>query len=142
MREPDLVEQLRRPRDALAARPSPRPSIGSWTFSAAVSVGIRLWNWKTKPTTVARYARPVGVADPLAGDGDLPAVGRSSAPIRFSSVLLPHPDGPVTATNSPSSTRKETSTSAAMLPVLERAGDVVDDDLGAAVSAAHRALTQ
>ncbi len=34
----------------------------------------------------------------------------------FSNVLFPHPDGPVTATNSPSSIRKETSARAAMRP--------------------------
>ena len=45
-----------------------------------------------------------------------PELGRSSAPIRFSSVLLPQPDGPVIETSSPGSTRKETSTSAAMRP--------------------------
>ncbi len=31
-----------------------RPSIGTWMFSSAVSVVIRLWNWKTKPTVSAR----------------------------------------------------------------------------------------
>src|SRR5713226_9065020 len=33
-----------------------------------------------------------------------PAVGRSIPPIRFSSVVLPHPEGPWTATSSPSAT--------------------------------------
>ena len=42
-------------------------------------------------------ARAVQVGEPLAADEDLTGVGRSSAPIRFSSVLLPQPDGPVTA---------------------------------------------
>ena len=34
----------------------------------------------------------------------------------FRSVLFPHPEGPVTATNSPAPARNVTSTSAAMLP--------------------------
>src|SRR2546429_9074326 len=33
-----------------------------------------------------------------------PAVGRSTPPMRFSSVVFPHPDGPWTATSSPSAT--------------------------------------
>src|SRR5712692_2001232 len=33
-----------------------------------------------------------------------PAVGRSIPPIRFSSVVFPHPEGPWTATSSPSAT--------------------------------------
>ena len=51
--EPDLDEQLARPR-ARARRATARPSIGTCTFSSAVSVVIRLWNWKTKPTVSAR----------------------------------------------------------------------------------------
>ena len=34
----------------------------------------------------------------------VPLVGRSSPPIRFSSVLLPEPDGPISARNSPAGT--------------------------------------
>ena len=40
--------------------------------------------------------RPSKVIDPL--------VGKSRVPIRLSNVLLPHPDGPVTAMVSPAST--------------------------------------
>jgi hypothetical protein len=36
----------------------------------------------------------------------VPAVGRSKVPIRCSSVDLPDPDGPATATSSPSATAK------------------------------------
>ncbi len=36
----------------------------------------------------------------------LPDVGRSMPAIRFSSVVLPEPDGPMSATNSPSGTSR------------------------------------
>ncbi len=39
----------------------------------------------------------------------VPAVGRSSAPISCSSVVLPEPEGPVSATSSPGSIVNETS---------------------------------
>jgi hypothetical protein len=41
-----------------------------------------------------------------------PELGRSSVPIRCSSVDLPDPDGPTIATSSPSQTRKLTPPSA------------------------------
>src|SRR5207249_3438725 len=42
------------------------------------------------------------------GDGDAPLLaGRSSPPSSCRSVLLPDPDGPMSATNSPSSTVRE-----------------------------------
>src|SRR5579875_3096341 len=37
-----------------------------------------------------------------------PAVGSSSPATRFSSVLLPHPEGPIRATNSPGATLSDT----------------------------------
>ena len=46
----------------------------------------------------------------------VPVSGRSSAPIRLSSVLLPLPDGPVSEANSPGASRREASTSARILP--------------------------
>ncbi len=42
----------------------------------------------------------------------VPRVGASSRPIRLSSVLLPHPDGPMIETNSPSPTVRFTADSA------------------------------
>jgi len=38
----------------------------------------------------------------------VPELGRSSVPIRLSRVDLPEPDGPTMATNSPSSTLRDT----------------------------------
>jgi hypothetical protein len=45
-----------------------------------------------------------------------PSVGESSAPIMFSSVVLPHPDGPSTTTNSSAWTSNDTSASATTVP--------------------------
>ena len=45
-----VLEQLVAPLPRAHARGRPRPIIGTWTFSRAFSVGIRWWNWKTKPT--------------------------------------------------------------------------------------------
>jgi hypothetical protein len=50
--------------------------------------------------------------DPLAGDRDPPLVGLSSPAIRFSSVDLPLPDEPITATASHDSTVRLTSSRA------------------------------
>src|SRR3954451_13384452 len=49
-----------------------------------------------------------------------PAVGRSSAPIIDSSDVLPDPDGPVRATNSPGSSVSETSWTATISPGCSR----------------------
>ena len=46
----------------------------------------------------------------------LPLVGRSSAAMRLSSVDLPLPDGPITATASPDATDRLTSSSAGSPP--------------------------
>ena len=73
-------------------------SSGSSTFRAAVSTGSRLYSWKTNPMCRARHAdslppdslsmrSPATVIDP--------SLGVSSPPIRFSSVVLPEPDGPI-----------------------------------------------
>src|SRR5207245_11250224 len=60
--------------------------------------------WNTKPTWAARQRE----RSPLErrsirrpSTATVPAVGVSSAPIRFSSVVLPEPDGPMSATKSP-----------------------------------------
>jgi hypothetical protein len=42
----------------------------------------------------------------------LPLVGESSPPIRFSSVVLPEPEGPISATKSPRSMSRFTLCSA------------------------------
>src|SRR6059036_3692373 len=80
---------------------------GSSTFSSAVSVGTRLKNWKMKPTFARRYLTrsPSAKSTRLEPSTSIrPAVGRSIPPMRLSSVVFPHPDGPWTATSSPSAT--------------------------------------
>ena len=121
---------------------SPRPIIGTWTFSRAFSVGIRWWNWNTKPTVEALYCAGSGrclrsVPPTLI----VPGQATSSAPTRLSSVLLPQPDGPTTEANSPGSSANETSSKATMCP---SSNDFVtfDDDVGAAASSlAHFGFT-
>src|SRR5713226_7181063 len=46
-----------------------------------------------------------------------PALGRSRQPIRFMRVLLPDPEGPMTASHSPGSTERDTSSSACTTPL-------------------------
>src|SRR5215469_10496453 len=46
----------------------------------------------------------------------LPSVGRSRQPIRFTSVLLPEPEGPVTATHSPATIENDAWSSAFTCP--------------------------
>ena len=51
----DALQQAQRPRRAAPRRPDvPQKSIGSITFSAAVSVGSSWKNWKTMPTVRPR----------------------------------------------------------------------------------------
>ena len=74
------------------------------TFSSAVSVGIRLNCWKTKPNAFSRSSassRSPSAARSRPSKKTLPALGRSRAPSSCSSVVLPEPLGPSSATNSP-----------------------------------------
>ena len=48
--EPHLGEERRGPCSRAASRGRPFSSSGRRRFSSTVSVGIRLKNWKTKPT--------------------------------------------------------------------------------------------
>ena len=90
---------------------APASSRGSSTFSMALKTGIRLKAWNTKPMAWARclvrraslmevMSSPLTITDPAS---------MSSRPDRqFNSVVLPEPDGPITATNSPRSTTRST----------------------------------
>ena len=94
----------------------PSSIAGTSTFSVAVSAGSRLKNWKTKPMWRRRnVARSVSfiVEASVPSTVIFPADGVSSSPSSDSSVVLPDPLGPWTATNSPGSTRSDTSVSAA-----------------------------
>mmetsp|Transcript_63457 Transcript_63457/g.93002 ORF Transcript_63457/g.93002 Transcript_63457/m.93002 type:complete len:158 (+) Transcript_63457:286-759(+) len=83
----------------------PRRVMGSSTFSKADMVARRLNVWKTNPI----FARRSEAKNESLAFGAIsvpkrrrvPAVGESIHPIRFSSVVLPPPDGPRRTTNSP-----------------------------------------
>ena len=83
---------------------------------------MRLKVWKTKPSLRAlRSARPPEESA-LTDSPSIrtsPAVGVSRQPMRLRSVVLPLPDGPAMATNSPVATVNDTSSSAAT-PTLPR----------------------
>src|SRR5699024_8388874 len=78
-------------------------------FCSTVSSGIRLKLWKIKPMFRRRNTvrlRSFIEKISLPSMNTFPEVGVSSAPIMFSSVLLPEPDSPTIATNSPFGTEK------------------------------------
>ena len=102
--EPDRVEQLgtraRRSRAACRVGAS-----AASTFSRAVSVGIRLNCWNTKPSVSQPQARRARRRP--AGRGRCPRTaarrtsGGRAPPSSCSSVVLPEPLGPATTRNSP-----------------------------------------
>ena len=78
----------------------------AWTFSRAVSVGIRLNCWKTKPNERSRSSARSpsrSFARSRPSKKTLPLEGRSSAPRSCRSVVFPEPLGPSSATNWPGS---------------------------------------
>src|SRR5690606_24821395 len=95
-----------------SASRSPRNSSGSITFSSAVSEGSSWKLWNTKPTLSPRtLARPSSSSCASAAPSrcTVPSLGRSRPASRESRVLLPEPEAPTTATVSPCSMRKSTS---------------------------------
>ena len=84
-------------------------------FSSAVSTGIRLKNWKMKPSLSRRSlvrsasSRPV-ISTP--SSCTVPEVGRSSPARMCISVDLPEPDGPMMALKRPRSNSTLTPASA------------------------------
>ena len=118
---PDLTcsaGPLARRRAARGERPA--SSAGSSTFSTAVSSSIRWKAWNTKPTASRRNRARASLAhlvDPLPGQAQIsPADGRSRPPSRCSSVDLPQPLGPITATVSPAATSRSTLSTARTSP--------------------------
>ena len=93
-----------RPPAAGGRRPPAGGASATSTFWRALSVGIRLNCWKMNPIVVRRSrARS---ASPIRPSGSpskriSPALGRSSAPSSWSTVVLPDPLGPMIATYSP-----------------------------------------
>ncbi len=86
-----------------AARRAMRSGISA--FSSAVNSGSRWWNWNTNPTRRFRNATRPASVQRRAGRRHRrplrPPSGASSPPSTCSSVLLPTPDAPTTATISP-----------------------------------------
>ncbi len=84
-----------------STRRSERPSS---TFSAAVRKGTSPASWLTSPTLSAGSGparRGRGPRPPCPRTTTSPSVGRSSPASRRRSVVLPEPDGPVTAVSLP-----------------------------------------
>ena len=99
---------------AAGLRPARRS--GNATFCAAVSAGMRLNAWKTKPTR-SRRSRVSDLSDSpprwMPSISTSPEVTRSSPAAQCSSVDLPDPDGPITAVNVPCGMRTSTPSRAA-----------------------------
>ncbi len=90
---------------------------GRRILSPREKVSSRLQSWKTKPRWSRRKAeslRPGIFARFFPSSNTSPAVGRSREASRFKRVLFPLPLSPMMATNSPSSTVKETLRKAAV----------------------------
>ena len=88
---------------ALRDRPCKRS--GSQTLSNTVAQGISVGSWKTKAVSLPPHPRSAGAAT-------VPVLGVSSPATRRSTALLPQPDGPSNATNSPAPTVSDTPASA------------------------------
>ena len=78
----------------------PASASGNVMFSIAVSVGIRLYDWKTNPilsrrTTVSSFSEHAVIS--MSPSRMRPAVTRSSPARQCNSVDLPDPDGPMIA---------------------------------------------
>ena len=114
--EPDAGDDLAR--QARSRRPRASRS-GSSMFCATVSAGSRLNAWKTKPTRSRRSSvRRASPSSPSATPPSrtMPSVGRSRPAAMCRNVLLPEPDGPMTAVNEPRSKPAVTPSSATTAP--------------------------
>ena len=91
---------------------------GSVMFWAAVSDGTRLNDWKTKPIRSRRNTLSCSsfrLARSTSASWIDPEVGRSRPAAQWRNVLLPEPDGPITAVNEPFGKASESSRRAATL---------------------------
>ena len=104
IRETDLRQRLLRPRGRIRRACRIRTEAHVLERREA---GNRLNVWKMKLTLCRRSIDRSACDAPLTSTPATrtdPEVGVSSAPIMFSNVVLPHPDGPTIATNAASST--------------------------------------
>ena len=93
-----------RARDSATLRLRPAITAGMTTFSNAVIPSSRLKNWNTMPTCWRRMIARAFSSLPASESPAMttsPSSGTSSPATRLSIVDFPHPDGPMTATNSP-----------------------------------------
>ena len=82
---------------------------GYSTFSKTVSTGIRLKLWKMNPMCLPRKsAASVPSSEPtsIPATRSCPLEGLSRQPTRFSSVVLPLPEGPTKETKAPDGIEK------------------------------------
>src|SRR5436305_4822397 len=91
-----------RTRVSIHCRSGLRPAIesGSTRFSSAVKTGIRLKNWKTKPSLSRRSSVSAESSSPVMStpsSSTVPEVGLSSPARMCISVDLPDPEGPMIA---------------------------------------------
>jgi hypothetical protein len=108
------LSRAARTRRPVSAPVKPAMRSGSATLSNAVRSKSSLWSWKTKP--IRRRSTESAVSPSAARFWPwittLPAVARSMPAASLSSVDLPAPEWPVTATISPEPISQETSRSA------------------------------
>ena len=93
----------------------PASAVGSVMFSSAVSVGIRLYDWNTKPMRSRRRSvSSLSDSEPSATSPTKtsPDVRSSSPAAQCMSVDLPEPDGPMIAVNRPAANSTVTSSMA------------------------------
>jgi hypothetical protein len=94
-------------------RPASRS--GSSTFCCTVSDGSRLKDWKTKPTRLRRSLVSRFSFSPVIGSppsSTSPPLGRSRPAAHCRNVLLPEPEGPMTAVKLPRGSARSTPRSA------------------------------
>jgi hypothetical protein len=116
------MSSMSRTRSSRSLWAMPTIRSGTPTFSAADRIGIRPNDWKMNATdprrSCTRSCSDMAVTS-LPATRTLPLSGVSSPPTMLSSVVLPEPDRPRSATSCPSATLNETPRSAgvAVAPV-------------------------
>src|SRR3569832_124757 len=100
-----------------------RHSNGNSTFSNTDKSSMRLKFWKMKPMLPRRISvksASLALDTSVPPSRYCPLVGASNRATTFRRVDLPQPEGPMTATNSPSRTSREMASSAVVSPAPVR----------------------